>query len=81
MYQNVILLENATVLGKRTRVLHRQFYITGVVYVVTEPKGHLVSYSILCPLEPGVLSSSKKLKRITVLIQMELVSWSFLHPK
>ena len=79
MHQNVILLENTTVLGERMRVLHRQFYITGVVYVLTEPEGHLVSYSILCPLELGVLSGSKKLKCITVLIQMELVSWSFVY--
>ena len=68
------ILENATVLGERTRVLHRRFYITGVLYVLTEP-GHLVSYSILCPLGPGALSGSKKLNRITVLIQKEPVSW------
>ena len=55
-------------------------YITGVLYIVTEPEGHLVSYSILCPLGPGALSGSKKLKRITVLIQKEPVSWSFVRP-
>ena len=48
--------------------IHRQFYITGVLHVLTEPEGHLVSYSILCPLGLGVLRASKKLKRITVLI-------------
>ena len=32
------------------------------------------TYSILCPMEPRALSSSKKLKRITVLIQKEPVS-------
>ena len=63
----------------RVRVLHRQFYMTGVLYVLTEA-GRLVSYSILCPLGPGVLSCSKKLKRITVVIQKELVSWSFVCP-
>ena len=67
-------------LGERTRVLHRQFYITGVLYILTEPEGHLVSYSILCPLGPGALSGSKKLKHITVLIQKEPVSWSFVRP-
>ena len=67
-------------LGEQTRVLHRRFYITDVLYVLTEPEGHLVSYSILCPLGPGVLSGSKKLKHITVLIQKELVSSSFVHP-
>ena len=40
----------------------------------------LVSYSILCPLGPGVLSGSKKLKRITVLIQKEPFSWSCVRP-
>ena len=39
-----------------------------------------VTYSILCPLGPGALSGSKKLKRITVLIEKEPVSWSFVHP-
>ena len=62
------------------RVLHRQFYITGVLYVLTEPGGHLVLYSIVCPLEPGALSGSKNLKRVTVLIQKEPVSWSFVRP-
>ena len=38
--------------------------------------GHC-AYSILCPLG---LSGSKKLKRITVLIQKEPVSWSFIRP-
>ena len=38
------------------------------------------AYSILCPLGPGALSGSKKLKHITVLIQKEPVSWSFVHP-
>ena len=38
----VDILENATALGERTRVLHRQFYITGVLYVLTELEGHLV---------------------------------------
>ena len=42
-------LENATALGERTRVLHRWFYITAVLYIRTKPEGHLVSYSILCP--------------------------------
>ena len=36
--------------------------------------------SILCPLESGALSGSKKLKRITVLIQKEPVSCSFVCP-
>ena len=60
----------------------REFYIGGstLLYVLTEPKGHLVSYSILCPLGLGALSGSKKLKRITVLIQEEPVSWSFVRP-
>ena len=35
------------------------------------------AYLIICPLGLGALSSSKKLKRITVLIQKEPVSWSF----
>ena len=73
-------LENVTVLGEQTRVLHRRFYITGVLCVLTEPEGHLVSYSILCPLWPGALSGSKKLKRRTVVIHKELVSWSFVRP-
>ena len=38
------------------------------------------AYSILCPLGPGVLSGSKKLKNITVLIQKKPVSWSFVRP-
>ena len=62
------------------RVLHRWFYITGVLYVLFELEGHLVSYSILCPLGPGVLSGSKKLKHVTVLIQKEPVIWSFVRP-
>ena len=76
----IIITRNATALGERMRVLHRQFYITGVLYVSTEPQGHLVSYSILCPLRLGALSGSKKLKRITVHIQKEPVSWSFVRP-
>ena len=47
--------------------------------VLTEA-GHLVLYSILCPLRLGALSGSKKLKHITVLIQKEPVSWSFVCP-
>ena len=50
------------------------------LYVLTEPEGYLVSYSILCPLGQGLLSGSKKLKRITVLIQKEPVNWNFVHP-
>ena len=38
------------------------------------------AYSILCPLGPGALSGSKELKRITVVIQKEPVSWSFVRP-
>ena len=34
--------------SEQTRVLHtctcRRFYITGVLYILTEPEGHLVSY-------------------------------------
>ena len=37
------------------------------------------AYSILCPLGPGALSGSKKLKRRTVLIQKEPVSWRFVR--
>ena len=37
-------------------------------------------YSILYPLGPGALSGSKKLKRITDIIQKELVSWSIARP-
>ena len=37
------------------------------------------AYSILCPLGPGALSGSKKLKHITVLIQKEPVSWRFVR--
>ena len=37
------------------------------------------AYSIVCPLGQGALSGSKKLKRITVLIQKEPVSWSFVY--
>ena len=33
-YAIIIKLENATALGEQTRVLHRQFYITGVLYLV-----------------------------------------------
>ena len=62
------------------RVLHRRFDITGVLYVLTELEGYLVSYSILCPLGSGVLSGSKKLNRITVLIKKQPVSWSFVRP-
>ena len=76
----IILLKNAKALGERTQFLHRRFYITRGLYVVTEPEGHLVLYSILCLLGPGALSGSKKLKRIPVLIQKEPVSWGFVRP-
>ena len=46
-------------------LLNRWFYITGVLYVLTEPEGYLVSYLILCPFGLGTLSGSKKLKHIT----------------
>ena len=50
----------------------REYYIGGSTLLCQfiEP----VTYSILCPLGLGVLSGSKKLKRITVLIQKEPVS-------
>ena len=56
----------------------REYYIGGSTLLCQFIE--LVTYSILCPLGPGALSSSKKLKHITVLIQKEPVSWSFVRP-
>ena len=55
----------------------RKFYIGGSTLLCKfiEPVTFArCAYSILCPLGPGALSGSKKLKRITVLIQKEPVS-------
>ena len=63
----------------------REFYIGGstLLWQFIEPVTFACcAYSILCPLGPGAgaLSGSKKLKCITVLIQKEPVSWSFVRP-
>ena len=50
------ILENATALGERMRVVHRWFDIIELVTFVR------CTYSILCPLGPGALSGNKKLK-------------------
>ena len=65
-------------LGERTRVLHRRFDI--IVQFIEPVPFVCYPHSILCPLGPGALSGSKKLKRVTVLIQKEPVSWNFVRP-
>ena len=59
-------------LGERTRVLHGGS--TLLCQFIEPVMFARCVYSILCPLGPGALSGSKKLKHITVLIQKEPVS-------
>ena len=60
--------------GRANAELNAELYIGGSTLLCQfiEPVTFVhCAYSILCPLGPGALSGSKKLKRITVLIPKE----------
>ena len=59
---------------KLNTLSEREFYIGGSTFA------HY-AYSILCLLGLGALIGSKKLKRITVLIQKEPISLNFFDPE
>ena len=58
----------------------REFYIGSSTLLCLFIEPVTFAHSIFCPLGPGALSGSKKLKHITVLIQKKPISWSFVRP-
>ena len=75
MQECIIILEHATTLGERTRLLHRWTGSTLLCQLIEPVTFVCCAYSILCPLGPGALSGSKTLERITFLTQKEPVEF------